>query len=179
MRWKIHGERPIYENDWVNLWLTDVETPDGNRWEHHVVKLRHLAVAAVVNERREILMVWRHRFITNAWAWELPMGLVEEGETPAETAAREVREETGWRPHPLRTLIYAEPANGITELRVRALGRFQLETLPTRTSRQGDVKMPEPTPPSGQSEILVSEREGPQVWSGRPTVSDRSTRTSG
>lgn len=72
MLWKIHGERPIYENSWVNLWLTDVETPDGNRWEHHVVKLRHLAVAAVVNERREILMMWRHRFITNAWAWELP-----------------------------------------------------------------------------------------------------------
>lgn len=32
MQWKIHGERPIYENSWVNLWLTDVETPDGNRW---------------------------------------------------------------------------------------------------------------------------------------------------
>ncbi|NEE26211.1 NUDIX hydrolase, partial [Streptomyces sp. SID7982] len=29
MQWKIHGERPIYENNWVNLWLTDVETPDG------------------------------------------------------------------------------------------------------------------------------------------------------
>ncbi|MYW08109.1 NUDIX hydrolase, partial [Streptomyces sp. SID2563] len=24
MEWKIHGERPIYENSWVNLWLTDV-----------------------------------------------------------------------------------------------------------------------------------------------------------
>lgn len=98
MQRKIHGERPIYENSWVNLWLTDVETPDGNRWEHHIVKLRHLAVAAVANERREILMMWRHRFITNAWAWELPMGLVEEVETPAEAAAREVLEETGWRP---------------------------------------------------------------------------------
>lgn len=82
MQWKTHGERPIYENSWVSLWLTDVETPDGNRWEHHVVRLRHLAVAAVVNEQREVLMMWRHRFITDSWAWELPMGLVEEGETP-------------------------------------------------------------------------------------------------
>ncbi|NJQ07596.1 NUDIX hydrolase [Streptomyces lonarensis] len=115
MQWKIHGERPIYENQWVNLWLTDVEQPDGRRWEYHVVKLRHLAVAAVINDEQKILMMWRHRFVTDAWAWELPMGLVEDGESPAEAAARETMEETGWRPGPMRPLIYAEPANGITD----------------------------------------------------------------
>jgi 8-oxo-dGTP pyrophosphatase MutT (NUDIX family) len=43
-----------------------------------------MAVAAVVNDRQEVLMMWRHRFITYSWAWELPMGLVEEGESPEE-----------------------------------------------------------------------------------------------
>ncbi|MGW1074248.1 NUDIX hydrolase [Streptomyces sp. NPDC002537] len=115
MQWKTHGERQIYTNSWVNLCLVDVEQPDGRRWEHHVVRLRHLAVAAVVNDRREVLMMWRHRFITDTWAWELPMGLIEEGETPEQAAAREVEEETGWRPGPIKPLIYAEPANGITD----------------------------------------------------------------
>ncbi|WP_369234708.1 NUDIX hydrolase [Streptomyces sp. R21] len=115
MQWKTHGERQIYTNPWVNLCLVDVQQPDGRRWEYHVVRLRHLAVAAVVNDRQEVLMMWRHRFITESWAWELPMGLVEEGETPEEAAAREVLEETGWRPGPIKPLIYAEPANGITD----------------------------------------------------------------
>ncbi|MGQ5649883.1 NUDIX hydrolase [Streptomyces sp. EKR5.2] len=115
MQWKTHGERQIYTNHWVNLCLVDVQQPDGRRWEHHVVRLRHLAVAAVVNDRREVLMMWRHRFITDAWAWELPMGLIEDGESPEQAAAREVLEETGWRPGPLKPLIYAEPANGITD----------------------------------------------------------------
>ncbi|MEU5325881.1 hypothetical protein [Streptomyces parvus] len=90
MRWKIHGERPIHENNWVNLWLTDIETPDGNRWEHHVAKLRHSAVAAVVDERREVLMMWRHRFITDAWARELPMGLVPGRRAPRPAQRRAV-----------------------------------------------------------------------------------------
>ncbi|AVV41530.1 NUDIX hydrolase [Streptomyces sp. ID05-04B] len=115
MEWKTHGERQIYTNPWVNLCLVDVQQPDGRRWEYHVVRLRHLAVAAVVNDRQEVLMMWRHRFITDSWAWELPMGLVEQGETPEEAAAREVLEETGWRPGPIKPLIYAEPANGITD----------------------------------------------------------------
>ncbi len=115
MQWKIHGERPIYENPWVNLWLVDVEQPDGRRWEHHVVKLRHLAVAAVVNDEKQVLMMWRHRFITDSWAWELPMGLIEAGETPEEAAVREVVEETGWRVGEVKPLIYAQPANGITD----------------------------------------------------------------
>ncbi|WP_326599355.1 NUDIX domain-containing protein [Streptomyces sp. NBC_01803] len=115
MLWKTYGERRIYTNHWVNLCLVDVEQPDGVRFEHHVVRLRNLAVAAVLNEHREILMMWRHRFVTDSWAWELPMGLVEENETPGETAAREAEEETGWRPGPMKPLIYAEPANGITD----------------------------------------------------------------
>lgn len=115
MQWKIHGERPIYENPWVNVWLVDVEQPDGHRWEHHVLKLRHLAVAAVVNSQKQVLMMWRHRFITDSWAWELPMGLIEADETPAEAAAREVLEETGWRTAEVKPLIYAQPANGITD----------------------------------------------------------------
>ncbi|MDH6112272.1 8-oxo-dGTP pyrophosphatase MutT (NUDIX family) [Kitasatospora sp. MAP12-15] len=115
MQWKIHGERPIYENPWVNVWLVDVEQPDGHRWEHHVLKLRHLAVTAVVNSEKQVLMMWRHRFITDSWAWELPMGLIEADETPAEAAAREVLEETGWRTGEVKPLIYAQPANGITD----------------------------------------------------------------
>ncbi|MGP4110268.1 NUDIX domain-containing protein [Streptomyces sp. 4N509B] len=115
MEWTTHGERRVYSNHWLNLDVVDVQVPDGQRWEHHVVRLRHLAVGAVVNDRREVLMLWRHRFITDVWAWELPMGLIEDGETPEAAAAREVEEETGWRPGPMKPLIYAEPANGITD----------------------------------------------------------------
>ncbi|HEY8983016.1 MAG TPA: NUDIX hydrolase [Streptomyces sp.] len=117
MRWTVHGERPLYDTPWVRVRALDVEQPDGTRTEYHAVRLRNLAVLAAVDGERHVLMMWRHRFLTDTWAWELPMGLVEDGESPARAAARELEEETGWRPGSVRELVYAEPAAGITDSR--------------------------------------------------------------
>lgn len=43
------------------------------------------------------------------------MGLIEADETPEQAAAREVEEETGWRVEGVKPLVYAQPANGITD----------------------------------------------------------------
>jgi len=115
MRWTVRGEHTLHDTSWVRLRSLDVEQPDGTRTDYHVVRLRDLAVTAAVDDRRRVLMMWRHRFVTDTWAWELPMGLVEDGETPATAAARELEEETGWRPESMRELVYAQPAAGITD----------------------------------------------------------------
>ncbi|MFD7628396.1 NUDIX hydrolase [Streptomyces sp. NPDC059851] len=115
MRWNVHGERTLYDTPWVRLRSLDVEQPDGARAEYHVVRLRDLAVAAAVDDQQRVLMMWRHRFVTDTWAWELPMGLVEDGESPEAAGARELEEETGWRPAAMRELVYAQPAAGITD----------------------------------------------------------------
>ena len=118
MRWTIHGERPIYESEWVNLVLTDVEVPDGQRFEHHVVRMPAQAAGTViVDEVRGYLLLWRHRFITDTWGWEIPAGRIDRGETPEEAAVREAVEESGWRPGPLRWLTTYAPTNGLMDQR--------------------------------------------------------------
>jgi 8-oxo-dGTP pyrophosphatase MutT (NUDIX family) len=79
--------------------------------------MQPVAAAAVIDDQRRVLMLWRHRFITGTWGWEIPTGIVDPGETSAHTAAREVEEETGWRPGPLTPLLSYEPTNGITDSR--------------------------------------------------------------
>jgi ADP-ribose diphosphatase len=96
--WTTYGERLIYDNQWVRLGLADVEAPNGERWEYHVVHLARIAIGLVVDERDRVLMLWRYRFPTDQWGYELLGGLVEGGEDPADTARREVEEETGYRP---------------------------------------------------------------------------------
>lgn len=117
MRWTVHGERAIYESPWVNLALVDLTLPDGQRIEHHVVRMPLPAAGVVVHDpARGVLLLWRHRFITDAWGWEIPAGRVEAGEPIEAAAAREVLEETGWRPGPLRPLTSYHPNNGISDL---------------------------------------------------------------
>jgi 8-oxo-dGDP phosphatase len=113
MQWTIHGRRSIYESPWISLDLVDVELPDGQRFEQHVVRMaRPVAGAAVIDETDRVLLMWRHRHITDTWGWEIPTGRVEDGESPEQAAAREVEEETGWRPGPLRLLVPSQPSNG-------------------------------------------------------------------
>jgi 8-oxo-dGTP pyrophosphatase MutT (NUDIX family) len=121
MRWNVHGERWVYRSDWVSLSLVDVEIPHGERFEHHVVRMPADASGAIVHDpARGILLLWRHRFITDTWGWEVPAGRVDDGETPEQAAVRETLEETGWRPGPMRHLATFHPANGTTDQRFHA-----------------------------------------------------------
>lgn len=118
MRWTVHGERTIYDSDWVRLALVDVEIPDGPRFEHHVVRMPRQAAGCVVHDpERGLLLLWRHRFITDTWGWEIPAGGIDDGEAPSEAAAREVLEETGWKPGPLSPLTEFQPTNGLSDQR--------------------------------------------------------------
>ncbi|NBM19993.1 NUDIX domain-containing protein [Streptomyces sp. GC420] len=117
MQWRNLEEHTVYANRWFRVRLADVELPDGTHLDHFVIRLRPVAVATMVNRANEVLLLWRHRFITDSWGWELAAGVVEEGEKIEEAAAREMEEETGWRPGPLRHLMTVEPSNGLTDAR--------------------------------------------------------------
>jgi 8-oxo-dGTP pyrophosphatase MutT (NUDIX family) len=118
MRWHVHSEREVYASEWVRLVLADVEVPNGERFEHHVVRMPSFAVGTVVHDLdRGLLLLHRHRFITDTWGWEIPAGRAEAGETPTAAAARETLEETGWAPGPLTPLMTYHPQHGLSDQR--------------------------------------------------------------
>ncbi len=122
MRWTVHGERAVYESGWVNLHLVDIEIPpEGPRFEHHAVRVPFPAVGTIpYDPDRGVLLLYRHRFIGDFWGWEIPAGRVDAGESLAEAARRECREEVGWEPTEMEHLTTYVYSSGLSD------GRFGL-----------------------------------------------------
>ena len=113
--WQVLSVTPFYDNPWIQLAHADVVLPSGERNpKHHMVTMPAAAMAVVLSEdETSVLMCWRHRFVSDVWNWELPGGLVDKGESPEQTIARELVEETGYRAASLTHLATFEPMIGM------------------------------------------------------------------
>ncbi|WP_026415484.1 NUDIX hydrolase [Actinomadura oligospora] len=115
MRWTVKSEEQLYRDGWLDIRIAEVDA-GGRTLDHRLIRTRPSAGVVVVDERRRVLLMWRHRFIPDAWGWEIPMGRIEDGETASAAAARECEEETGWRPDGLlRPLMTVHPSPGISD----------------------------------------------------------------
>lgn len=100
MQWTKLSEQTVYENRWFQVNLADVKLPDGRHLDHFLIRLRPVAVATAVNSANEVLMLWRHRFITDSWGWELAAGVVEDGESVEAARRGRWRRRRGGVPDP-------------------------------------------------------------------------------
>ena len=97
---------------WQGRWL---EIVDRDGWEF-VRRVGANGVVGIVaaTPDGEILLVRQPRRPVGCETIELPAGLVDPGEEPLEAAARELEEETGWRPGRLKILCKAPSSAGLT-----------------------------------------------------------------
>jgi 8-oxo-dGDP phosphatase len=107
--WRTFGEQAIYDSPEVWLGQVDVGLPGGERIWRHVVRMPRSALMVLLDERARVLLLWRYRFVQGRWGWELPGGLVDEGEDPAAAAVRELEEQAGYRAGEVRHLVSFQP----------------------------------------------------------------------
>lgn len=94
---KIKTRRTTTISPWVAIIEREVEFAPGAAAEfyHAVGQQDYIAIVARTPDGK-ISIVRQYRPALERFTWELPAGLVENGEAPAETCKRELLEETGF-----------------------------------------------------------------------------------
>ncbi len=94
--WTTHATTTAYENPWITVDHNEVTTPGGSAGIYGVVRFKNLAVGVVpVDEDDHTWLVGQYRYTLDEYSWEMPAGGCPAHEDPADTARRELIEETG------------------------------------------------------------------------------------
>lgn len=104
-------EREVYAGRVVTLRLRYLPQPDGTRRLREIVEHAPGAAVVAVDDDGQVLLVRQPRPAVGANLLELPAGIVDAGETPLQTAGRELAEETGFSARQLDLLVtfYSSP----------------------------------------------------------------------
>lgn len=111
MRDKYKGVQKMTDNPFLNLYHIDAVDTEGRDFNYyfasrndendikmktHDVKPEGIVIYGVKLETEpKLVLIRQYRYPLDAYIYELPAGLVDGDETPAEAAVREMREETG------------------------------------------------------------------------------------
>lgn len=94
-RWKKKDSRIVAESTFFTLREDDVIMADGEEKIYTMLDIPDFAGVLPVYDEK-LVMVENYRYPTDEFVMELPAGLIDEGESPEETAKRELEEETGF-----------------------------------------------------------------------------------
>lgn len=115
--------------------------PDGTEAEVDIV--RHSGASAVVpflsdpeGEDPQLLLLRQYRYAADGYLYEIPAGRLDPDETPADCAARELKEETGCTAGQMEPLITMVTTPGFTDERIHLF--MATDLTHGQTAREAD-----------------------------------------
>ena len=96
-KWKIVSTEYLFRRPWLTARRDVVQLPDGRiNPEYYILEYPDWVNVIAITKDGQMILERQFRHGLGKTCYELPCGVIEEGETPLEAAKRELLEETGY-----------------------------------------------------------------------------------
>ena len=110
MNWKLIESKSVYRDRWLRARADKCELPDGRIMEpYYVIEVPDWTNMVIITKEQRIVLVRQYRHALGTTTLELPGGILEQGESPKESAIREMHEETGYISDEVEFLMKISP----------------------------------------------------------------------
>jgi len=118
---KVLKSKMVFQGKVFGVRRDQVIEPGGLRATREVITHPGSVVVLPVMPDGRILMIRQYRHATRQYLWELVAGRIDHGETVRHAAARELKEETGYRAKRFSEFLDVFPTPGFLEERMHIL----------------------------------------------------------
>ena len=108
------SSRIVWSSPWYRIRQDEIITPNGQPGVYNVVEKEAAVWILPVTTDNQIVLIKNYRYTVDDWCWEIPAGSVKPGQTLAEAARAELREEIGGTAQELTYINQFYTANGIS-----------------------------------------------------------------
>lgn len=116
--WTVLDRAIVYENAWIKVEHRNVINPAGRPGVYGIVRFLKVAVGVLpIDALGRVHLVGQWRVPLEAYSWEMPEGGSEPGEPLADSARRELQEETGLTCESLVPILEMDLSNSSTDER--------------------------------------------------------------
>jgi ADP-ribose pyrophosphatase len=155
--WPLLGREVVYKTPIFSLWKEQVTSPrTGEDLSLYVLDSLDWVNVIPLTSAGEVVLIRQYRQGTRALTLEIPGGMIERGESPAEGAARELLEETGRKGSSLSLLGVVEPNPAILNNRCYTYLAHDVEEVAEQELDRGEEIEVLPTPLSEVPGLIAS-----------------------
>ena len=156
---KVTSSREIYDGRVISLRVDEIEVKPGLNVRREVVSHPGAVVMLPIDAEGRILWVRQYRYAAGRSLLELPAGTLEKGESPEETARRELAEEVGFAAAHWEKLGGFYSAPGFCQEYLHAFVATELTVQQADGDEDEDIEVVPLTVEESMARILAGEVE--------------------